>query len=486
MSARKFAKDAGLMSITQAILGLQAFLLLPILTKFLGATNFGIWSQISITVSLLGGFAMLGLGQAVLRFISGQENKEKVSKEFISVIFISIVTAIVFGILIFIFSDKLGLLLTHVTGSGFFFKFVILLLSLSVIHRLFANFFMAKENVKLYSSIEIARAALELGLIYIFLSKGYGLLGLIGTFILVKLTIIFLGLLNGRKYLKLARPSLKVIKPYLSFSLPLTILPILTWTIQSGDQYIIGFYFGAKAVGIYGLAYSLCFMIRTLLNPITLILTPALSRAWNKGNWKEVRTYFKYSYKYLFMIAIPAAFGLSMLSEPIIKLISTTEFIGGSILIPFISAGFVLYPFWTLGARFLFLKKETKKFTKVMLFLVIINILLNILLVPFLGPLGAAISTLITFGISAAIGIRLLKDMGFGLMGKFLFKCVFSSVLMSVAILILRNILVMNEIIKLGIIVVISVAVYFLILFYLKGISKSELRFFRTLVFSGT
>ena len=54
---KKFAKDVGLMSITQIILGLQAFLLLPILTKFLGATNFGIWSQIKITVSLLSGFS---------------------------------------------------------------------------------------------------------------------------------------------------------------------------------------------------------------------------------------------------------------------------------------------------------------------------------------------------------------------------------------------------------------------------------------------
>ena len=143
-SSGKFAKDVGLMGITQAILGLQAFLLLPILTKFLGATDFGIWSQIRITVSLLSGFAMLGLGSAVVRFMSGQENKEKVSKEFISVLFISIVTAIVFGLLVFIFSDKLGLLLTHITYSGFFFKFVILMLVLSVFHGLFATFFRAK------------------------------------------------------------------------------------------------------------------------------------------------------------------------------------------------------------------------------------------------------------------------------------------------------------------------------------------------------
>jgi O-antigen/teichoic acid export membrane protein len=481
---QKFARNVGLMGITQIILGLQAFLLLPILTKFLGATDFGIWSQIKITVTLLGGLAVLGLDTAIIRFISGQHDKEKVSKEMISVLSISAFSAIIFGVIVYLFSNKIGFLLTHIISSNIYFKFIILILLVEVIYNIFLNFIRAKENVKLFFIIEVSKAIFELLLIYIFLSKDRGLFGIITVIVLVKTILIIIGMLNIKKEIKITKPSFESIKPYLSFSLPLIMVPLLTWIIQLGDQYIIGFYLGAKAVGIYGLAYSLCFIIRSLIDPIYMILGPALSKAWNQDDKNAVRLYFKYSYKYVFMLAIPAMFGLNMLAKPIIRIISTNEFVEGSILIPFISAGFILYCFWQLGGHFLHLKKETKKFTKVILLLVLVNIILNILLIPWIGYLGAAISTLITFGIAAGFGIKLIRSMGFSLMGNFLFKCTFSSCLMSVTILIIRNMLMVNEIVKLIIIIFVSVIVYFSTLFLLKGISKDELKFLKKIILS--
>lgn len=478
---KKFAKDVGMMGVTQFVLGLQAFLLLPILTRFLGATDYGIWVQIKITVILLGGFAMLGLGSAIVRFMSGEEDKEKVSKEFISVLIIAVLASLILGAVVFIFSDRVGMLLTHVSYSGFFFKFIILMLLLEVVHELFITFIRAKENIRLFSIVEILRAMLEIGLIYVFLLGEWGLWGVVLAFVIVKATVILLGLLGLRKTIRLVRPSFKAVKPYLGFSLPLVIMPILHWVIQSGDQYIVGFYLGAKAVGIYGLAYSLCFVIRSLVDPIYMVSSPALSRAWNQNDKEMIKAYFRYSYKYVFMLAIPVMFGLSVLAEPILNIISTAEFTEGKLLLPFISAGFVLYCFWQLGGHLLFLKKETKKFTKIVFFLVVINVVLNILLVPFLGYLGAAVSTLVTFGVAAGFGVKTIRGMGFSLMGRFLFKCLFSSGLMIVGISILRNVLI-NEIVKMIMMISISVAVYFLTLFLLGGISKRELLFFKKLV----
>lgn len=479
---QKFARNVGLMGITHFILGLQAFLLLPILTKFLGATDFGIWSQIKITVTLLGGLAALGLDTTIIIFLSGEKNKKKISEEFILFLMIALGAATFLGGMVFIFSKKIGLTLTHLNSAGFFFKFILVMLLLWVTHFLLITFFRAKENIKFYSLIEIIRVTVEIGLVYFLLIKGYGLIGVILSFILVESMLILVSLINIKKYILLVKPSFKTIKPYLSFSLPLIIMPVLSFLLQTGDQYIVGYYNGAKAVGVYALAYSLCVIIKILVDPIYLILQPVMSKYWNLGDQEKVRLYFTYSYKYAFMMVIPTLFGLSLLAEPILKIISTAEFVEAKILVPIIALGIALYTFFFLAMILLQLVKKTRKITKIFILIVVVNIFLNILLIPYLGNMGAAISTLIAFSIAAIYGIIIIKSMNLELMWKFLLKSVIASSVMGAAIIFLMNFLVLNEILKIIIIILSSSLIYFLTLFLLKSFDKEEFQFFTNLL----
>ena len=60
MTYRRFIKDVGLIGITQALIGLGGFFLLPIITRTLGPYEYGIWAQINTTVSLLSPLALMG------------------------------------------------------------------------------------------------------------------------------------------------------------------------------------------------------------------------------------------------------------------------------------------------------------------------------------------------------------------------------------------------------------------------------------------
>jgi len=478
----KFAKDVGLMGITKVILGLQAFLLLPILTKFLGATDFGIWSQIKITVTLLASISVLSLDTIIIRFISGEENKLKISTEFISFLMLSLSFAIFLGGTIYIFSEKISFFLTHISNIGFFFKFVVIMIVLQVIYYLFMTFFRSKELIKFHSMMELIGVVLEMCLIYILLLKGYGLIGVISAFILTKLLLVFIASINIKKYLLFVKPSFKVIKPYFTFGLPLVFMPVLSILLQISDQYIIGYYSGAKAVGIYALAYSLCVIIKLLLDPIYLLLQQTMSKAWNQGDIEKAKFYFQYSYKYAFMLVIPTMFGLSLLAKPILKIISTTEFIAGSLLVPIISLGITLYTFFFLAMILLQLSKKTKRITQIFIMLVVVNILLNFILIPYLGNLGAALSTLVAFAISAVYGIIIIKSMKLDLMWKFLFKSIFASSVMGTLIIFLMNLQFLNEIIKIIFVIFSAIIIYFCMLFLLKGIDKYELKFFFSLI----
>lgn len=72
---KKYAKNVGLVSIASIISRLKGFILLPILTKALGAELYGTWALILVTISLLVPFCTLELGYALVRFLGTEEIK---------------------------------------------------------------------------------------------------------------------------------------------------------------------------------------------------------------------------------------------------------------------------------------------------------------------------------------------------------------------------------------------------------------------------
>ena len=86
MSYQKFARDVGLIGIVQILTNLGNFLLLPIITKSLGTYDYGLWAQITITVSLISPLALMGLSMGFVRFLSS-ETETKIIKETVYSIF---------------------------------------------------------------------------------------------------------------------------------------------------------------------------------------------------------------------------------------------------------------------------------------------------------------------------------------------------------------------------------------------------------------
>jgi len=64
---------------------------------------------------------------------------------------------------------------------------------------------------------------------------------------------------------------------YVRYVLPLAALPVLVWTINQGDKFLIAHYLGNHEVGLYGAGYGLGSKVFLALNnPIVLFLNPAI------------------------------------------------------------------------------------------------------------------------------------------------------------------------------------------------------------------
>ncbi len=87
MSYQKFARDVGFIGTVQILTSLSTFFLLPIITKTLGAYDYGLWAQINITVSLISSLALMGLSMSFVRFLSSETDKKIIREAVYSILF---------------------------------------------------------------------------------------------------------------------------------------------------------------------------------------------------------------------------------------------------------------------------------------------------------------------------------------------------------------------------------------------------------------
>src|ERR1700742_1733293 len=66
-----FLRNLGLLAVAQMVARARGIILLPILSRALGTTDFGTWAQVSVVVFALTPFVMLGTENGMLRLIPG-------------------------------------------------------------------------------------------------------------------------------------------------------------------------------------------------------------------------------------------------------------------------------------------------------------------------------------------------------------------------------------------------------------------------------
>ena len=111
MSYKEFIKDVIIIGFTQILIILSGFELLPIITKTLGVYDYGIWYQLTVTISLLTSLASLALSTAFIRFFSSKTDKKEISRDFFSIFFFLTIFSLVIVSILFIFSKPISLFL---------------------------------------------------------------------------------------------------------------------------------------------------------------------------------------------------------------------------------------------------------------------------------------------------------------------------------------------------------------------------------------
>ena len=186
-----------------------------------------------------------------------------------------------------------------------------------------------------------------------------------------------------------------ILKKMLKFSLPLVLSSSFTTILVIADRYSLNFISGLESVGIYSLGHKLANTLKiVIVLSVQATLAPTIFKMVNNPGVKrflsKTLTYFTFG---LMVFVI----GLSVFGQEIVKVLARhPDYWDAYHIIPFIAFGIVFSMMKDNASYCLQIVKRSGIIASITVFVALLNIGLNILLIPFMGAIGAGLSTLMS------------------------------------------------------------------------------------------
>lgn len=200
------------------------------------------------------------------------------------------------------------------------------------------------------------------------------------------------------RYISLKHYSKDTLRTMLNYGYPLIGLSLTMFVLNQSDRYIITYYHGKTAAGIYYANYALASSIYSMLIVgIMRAVYPNLLLAWQQKDKKKAESLLSGGVRYYLLLCIPATVGLALLAKPISYLILDVDFHGYSSIIAYTSIGMLFFGLVEYCNKAWELTASTKSILYNSLISGILNIVLNLIFIPRYGFVFAAITTMISF-----------------------------------------------------------------------------------------
>lgn len=391
-------------------------LLLALLTRILSVEDYGIYSLLFGTISLLSVFLRYGVSEYIRNKLPGLPEEIKIRKIMLIITFFS--GLFLLGGIILYLIKKWSVQFLKISDYPELWIISIILIILIAEYEMIDSYLISIKKIILSSFLSFLIKCLWVIILMVsfFLYGNFSLdqvfavwlLGIIFTlgislWAIRKEMILFLNTHLHFEFLELY--------PILRFILPLCLVVFSSWMIDVANKYIINQYLGRFELGIYSLAYGLVSSIVTVPIIFQNVIQPYFAEKWNLK--EDPSLLFNVMLKYTLLTCIPMMVGLFILRKNIVLLISGEKYLAA---VPLIIA---LLPFALFSAmiyiydRILMLKNLIKEMVIIYILAAAIIILLNIFLIPRFGITAAAISTSTTYFMVFLVMHYLTKEIKF-------------------------------------------------------------------------
>jgi len=412
-SGKKIISHGGIYLLGTIMRRSVSLIMLPIYTRCLTPADYGVIELLSMILDLVGIVLGLRVGQAIFRFYYKYKDPQN-KNEVISTALYLVSGLNMLGIcLIFVLATPLAVAVLGDAGQ----TRNLILFSLTLLGQSFIEiplmYLRTCQRPWLFFTFSTLKLFLQLSLnIYFVVMLNMHVEGVIYS-ALISSSI--MGLLLGGYTLWHTgyRFSSEKAKQLTSFSLPLMLTGVLTFYITFGDRYFLRTFGGLTQVGIYSLGYKFGFILMFLVvQPFNSIWDSEKYIVYEK---RDAKAQYQRIFLLFSALTIFVCTGISVYIKELLKIMSTEPFWPAYRVVPVILAAYLVNAWSSFINLGILLKNKTIETTYAAILAAVVSTVGYIALIPLYGEMGAAIVTLLGFGIRNIwiyLRAKRLYDMG--------------------------------------------------------------------------
>ena len=390
---KKFFKDSSIYTLPKLVSICINFIALPIYTRILAPSEYGIVEMITITYSLLNFLLTLEIGQGMARHLPEvQSNTEKIiygSSSFWFTLFAY--TIFVISCLLFPY-PLTNILLGGQIDKTIFYLALFIICSNALIYQL-KNILKWNLKAKAWSITTIIGALVSHSFAVFFIT--FLKLGIHGYLLGISIGLcaaFAISLFSTQKSTVPVRPVVdkSKLKNMLAFSMPLVLSSAASYITLYTDRWMLNTMLGIDDVGIYSVAFRIASAITILIVGFQQALVPLVYH-----HYKEIETPQNIAdiFRFFLILIFPAIAFLAAFSKEILSILVGSDFFEAHLLLAWLALAIVVLNIY-IFAPGMGLVKKTKKIAFANICAASVNIFLNLVLIGIFGRLGAVFATL--------------------------------------------------------------------------------------------
>jgi len=405
------ARNIFVFGLATIISRLITFILTPIYTRYFNPQEFGIYSLITMAISIICPLCMIGTSDALFRLYFDNSDlsyrRKLISTGLKLVIYITVSVLIV----LFIFRKPITI---KYLGDIKYLDYVILGIFIVFFRNITSitnSIIRMENNRKKIVQITLIQSVVTLLFNLLFIVVMHkDMRFILVTNIINLIILVFITSEYGKKYLNFFdfRINKNISKEIIRYGVPLTPVFIGYWILSAGDKLILNYIFDTSAVGLYSVGMKLA-SIMSLFQAI-------FAQGWQFFSFSTMRdSDASKVYGKIFDLVVFA--GVSIVTvllfygDFIFKILFAKIYYEAWIVSPILCLGPVIMVLWWIAGIGISIKKKTHLSTIGIFLAAVTNIILNFLFIPKYYLIGAAIATLISYIVMLIFAILFIRPL---------------------------------------------------------------------------
>ncbi len=381
--------NIALFSVSNFVSKILVFLLVPFYTSVLTTEEYGIADIMQVTLLLLVPALTMNMGEAALRFGIEKEEKRadilRVGLKYSGAAMLFVAAAA--GISAFFVP----------VGIRIYLLFFVILFAANALYEYLILFFQGSELVPIVVTGSITCTIVMIGSnLFLLLVLKIGLNGYLLAQILSYLaaSLVMFLLAGGKGILRSCRKDTALEQEMLNYGKPMILYSTGSWINNASDRYIVAAICGTAVNGIYGAAYK----IPAMLTVFQRIFAQAWQMSATKNYQEEDSSeFFSTMYQVYNAFMVLGCSFLIVIVKLLAQFLFRKDFYAAWEFVPPLLISIIFGALTGFLGSICLAHKDSKSMGIATGIGALLNIVLNLLSIPYMGAMGAAVATAISY-----------------------------------------------------------------------------------------